>query len=207
MERIGFVGLGIMGSRMAANLRRAGYELTVYNRTRETADAWAAEPPAEQLQRYPRWPNTQDRMISRSAPLEDILLYVDGSCSDKHTRGGATESKALCVVVFKPAQSDSIHKKDNSKRGLVFGFESYGPIGKLQAPTSDGAVLRAAIAAIELCDWVKEGRRQLTIASDSAYLVECITEHIGTWRRRGWRRASPTGPGSSPWPPWPTPRW
>ena len=43
MERIGFVGLGIMGSRMAANLRRAGYELTVCNRTRERAEAWAAE--------------------------------------------------------------------------------------------------------------------------------------------------------------------
>jgi 3-hydroxyisobutyrate dehydrogenase-like beta-hydroxyacid dehydrogenase len=43
MERIGFVGLGIMGSRMAANLRRAGYELTVHNRTRERAEAWAAE--------------------------------------------------------------------------------------------------------------------------------------------------------------------
>jgi 3-hydroxyisobutyrate dehydrogenase-like beta-hydroxyacid dehydrogenase len=43
VERIGFVGLGIMGSRMAANLRRAGCELTVYNRTRERADEWAAE--------------------------------------------------------------------------------------------------------------------------------------------------------------------
>jgi 3-hydroxyisobutyrate dehydrogenase-like beta-hydroxyacid dehydrogenase len=43
VERIGFIGLGIMGSRMAANLRRAGYELTVYNRTRERAEAWAAE--------------------------------------------------------------------------------------------------------------------------------------------------------------------
>jgi len=42
-ERVGFVGLGIMGSRMAANLARAGYELTVFNRTRATADAWAAE--------------------------------------------------------------------------------------------------------------------------------------------------------------------
>jgi 3-hydroxyisobutyrate dehydrogenase-like beta-hydroxyacid dehydrogenase len=42
-ERIGFVGLGIMGSRMAANLARAGCELTVFNRTRATADAWAAE--------------------------------------------------------------------------------------------------------------------------------------------------------------------
>jgi 3-hydroxyisobutyrate dehydrogenase-like beta-hydroxyacid dehydrogenase len=43
VERIGFVGLGIMGSSMAANLRRAGYELMVYNRTRERAAAWAAE--------------------------------------------------------------------------------------------------------------------------------------------------------------------
>jgi 3-hydroxyisobutyrate dehydrogenase-like beta-hydroxyacid dehydrogenase len=42
-ERVGFVGLGIMGSRMAANLARAGYALTVFNRTRATADAWAAE--------------------------------------------------------------------------------------------------------------------------------------------------------------------
>jgi 3-hydroxyisobutyrate dehydrogenase-like beta-hydroxyacid dehydrogenase len=41
--RVGFVGLGIMGSRMAANLARAGHELTVFNRTRATADAWAAE--------------------------------------------------------------------------------------------------------------------------------------------------------------------
>ncbi len=42
-DRVGFVGLGIMGSRMAANLARAGHELTVFNRTRATADAWAAE--------------------------------------------------------------------------------------------------------------------------------------------------------------------
>jgi 3-hydroxyisobutyrate dehydrogenase-like beta-hydroxyacid dehydrogenase len=43
MDRIGFLGLGIMGSRMAANLRRAGYELVVWNRTRATAEAWAVE--------------------------------------------------------------------------------------------------------------------------------------------------------------------
>ena len=42
-ERVGWIGLGIMGSRMAANLRRAGFELTVWNRTREKADRWAAE--------------------------------------------------------------------------------------------------------------------------------------------------------------------
>ena len=43
MTAVGFIGLGIMGSRQAANLARAGFELTVFNRTRERADAWAAE--------------------------------------------------------------------------------------------------------------------------------------------------------------------
>jgi 3-hydroxyisobutyrate dehydrogenase-like beta-hydroxyacid dehydrogenase len=41
--RIGFIGLGIMGSRMAANLRRAGYELVVWNRTPATAERFARE--------------------------------------------------------------------------------------------------------------------------------------------------------------------
>jgi 3-hydroxyisobutyrate dehydrogenase len=40
-DRVGFIGLGIMGSRMAANLSSAGWELTVWNRTRATADGWA----------------------------------------------------------------------------------------------------------------------------------------------------------------------
>ena len=31
--KVGFIGLGNMGSGMAANLLKAGHELTVYNRT------------------------------------------------------------------------------------------------------------------------------------------------------------------------------
>ena len=41
--RVAFLGLGIMGSRMAANLARAGFELTVWNRTAATAERFAAE--------------------------------------------------------------------------------------------------------------------------------------------------------------------
>src|SRR5438093_11073339 len=33
--KIGFIGLGIMGSRMAANLQKHGYALVVFNRTRD----------------------------------------------------------------------------------------------------------------------------------------------------------------------------
>ena len=36
--KIGFIGLGIMGSRMAANLQKHGYSLAVFNRTRAKAE-------------------------------------------------------------------------------------------------------------------------------------------------------------------------
>ena len=36
--KIGFIGLGIMGSRMAANLEKNGYSLVVFNRTRAKAE-------------------------------------------------------------------------------------------------------------------------------------------------------------------------
>jgi 3-hydroxyisobutyrate dehydrogenase-like beta-hydroxyacid dehydrogenase len=42
-ESVGFIGLGIMGSLQAMNLAKAGYELTVFNRTRATAEAWVGE--------------------------------------------------------------------------------------------------------------------------------------------------------------------
>jgi len=41
--RVAWLGLGIMGSLQAAHLVAAGHELTVWNRTRAKADAWAAE--------------------------------------------------------------------------------------------------------------------------------------------------------------------
>jgi 3-hydroxyisobutyrate dehydrogenase len=40
-SRVAFLGLGIMGSRMAGNLRRAGFELSAWTRTPGKAAAWA----------------------------------------------------------------------------------------------------------------------------------------------------------------------
>ena len=42
-ERIGFIGLGLMGMGMARNIAKAGFPLVVYNRTRSKADALASE--------------------------------------------------------------------------------------------------------------------------------------------------------------------
>jgi 2-hydroxy-3-oxopropionate reductase len=42
-ERIGFIGLGVMGKPMARNLIRAGHQLVVHSRTRADADELAAD--------------------------------------------------------------------------------------------------------------------------------------------------------------------
>jgi 2-hydroxy-3-oxopropionate reductase len=42
-EKVGFVGLGIMGKPMARNLMGAGYDLTVHNRSRGPVDELASE--------------------------------------------------------------------------------------------------------------------------------------------------------------------
>lgn len=47
MQRIGFIGLGIMGQPMARNLRRAGYALIVHNRSRPPVEALVAEGAAD----------------------------------------------------------------------------------------------------------------------------------------------------------------
>jgi 3-hydroxyisobutyrate dehydrogenase len=41
--RVGFVGLGRMGSRIARNLSLAGHQVTVWNRTRSAAEVWVTE--------------------------------------------------------------------------------------------------------------------------------------------------------------------
>ncbi len=48
-EKVGFVGLGIMGRPMAKNLMAAGYELVLHNRTREKAETLAAETDADSV--------------------------------------------------------------------------------------------------------------------------------------------------------------
>lgn len=42
MTKVAFLGLGVMGYPMAAHLQKAGYSVTVYNRTTAKAEAWAS---------------------------------------------------------------------------------------------------------------------------------------------------------------------
>jgi 3-hydroxyisobutyrate dehydrogenase-like beta-hydroxyacid dehydrogenase len=79
--RVAFLGLGIMGSRMAANLAAAGFELTVWNRTREKAERFCAEHSAE-LAATPAEAAASAEivvtMVVDGAQVEQVLLGPEG---------------------------------------------------------------------------------------------------------------------------------
>jgi 3-hydroxyisobutyrate dehydrogenase len=117
VERIGFVGLGIMGSRMAANLRRAGYELTVYNRTRERAEAWAAEHGGTVVATPAEVGAASDvviTMVVDGAQVQEVLLGEQGVA-----QGAAPGT--LCVDMSTIAPGDSRRIAATlSERGIAF---------------------------------------------------------------------------------------
>ncbi|HEY5316975.1 MAG TPA: NAD(P)-dependent oxidoreductase [Solirubrobacteraceae bacterium] len=80
-ERVAFLGLGIMGSRMAANLRGAGFELTVWNRTRSKAETFAAQHGATVVHTPAQAAAASDvviTMVVDGAQVEHVLLGSDG---------------------------------------------------------------------------------------------------------------------------------
>src|SRR3954462_7903981 len=81
--RIAFCGLGIMGGPMAANLARAGYELSVYTRTREKAERFAAEHESATAAATPReaaeGASPVITMVPDAPEVEEVLLGEQGA--------------------------------------------------------------------------------------------------------------------------------
>jgi len=84
-DAVGFIGLGIMGSRMAANLARAGFDVAVWNRTEEKARAWA-EAHGGRVAESPRAAGAQAgaviTMVVDGAQVDEVLLGDDGAVHD-----------------------------------------------------------------------------------------------------------------------------
>ena len=85
-ERIGFIGLGIMGRPMARNLLKVGYQLTVWNRSRPGIDALVAEG-AEEAE-SPRGVAERSRVVitilGGSADTEHVALGEHGVIEGAH---------------------------------------------------------------------------------------------------------------------------
>jgi 3-hydroxyisobutyrate dehydrogenase-like beta-hydroxyacid dehydrogenase len=85
VTRVAFLGLGIMGSRMAANLVRAGHEATVWNRTAAKAQAFAGERPRARAAETPRGAaegaEAVFSMVVDGPQVEAVLLGDDGAAA------------------------------------------------------------------------------------------------------------------------------
>jgi 3-hydroxyisobutyrate dehydrogenase-like beta-hydroxyacid dehydrogenase len=88
MTKIAFLGLGIMGSRMAANLSRCGHELTVWNRTGSTARAFAEQHPAT-VAGTPAQAGAGAEivitMVVDGPQVQEVLLGEDGAATQAAT--------------------------------------------------------------------------------------------------------------------------
>jgi len=82
---IGFIGLGIMGKPMARNLAKAGYDLVVYNRSRDDIDTLLAEGSQFQAAGNPREVAERTRavitMLPDSPDVRDVVFSENGVLS------------------------------------------------------------------------------------------------------------------------------
>jgi 2-hydroxy-3-oxopropionate reductase len=79
-ERIGFIGLGIMGKPMARNLMKAGYDLVVHNRSRDAVDEIAGEGaiPAANPREVAEQAKVVITMLPDSPDVRDVVFGENG---------------------------------------------------------------------------------------------------------------------------------
>jgi len=116
--RIAFLGLGIMGSRMAAKLLAAGHELIVWNRTTETARDWVAAHPGAALAAGPAEAAAAAELVITmvvDGPDVEALLLGDGGAAS----GAAQSTLFVDMSTIAPTAAEQIGAR-LEQRGMAF---------------------------------------------------------------------------------------
>ena len=115
--RVGFIGLGIMGSLMAENLARAGFPLTVSTRTPGKAEAWVEKHGGDAVATPADVARASDiviTMVVDGPQVTEVLLGEDGVVA------GAAEG-LLCIDMSTIAPGDTRHIGEQlAERGIAF---------------------------------------------------------------------------------------
>jgi 3-hydroxyisobutyrate dehydrogenase len=108
-ERVAFLGLGIMGEPMAANLVRAGFEVTVWNRTATRADTFGVRYGAHPAPSPAAAAETADVTITMvpDGPEVEEVLFGDRGAAEGMRRG----SLAIDMSTIAPRDSVKIGKR------------------------------------------------------------------------------------------------
>ena len=114
IERVAFLGLGIMGSRMAANLIAAGFEVVAWNRTRARAEevegAKVADTPREAAERA----QATITMVVDAPQVEEVLFGPDAAAE-----GMGEGHLAIDMTTIAPSASRAIAAR-LAERGVAF---------------------------------------------------------------------------------------
>jgi 3-hydroxyisobutyrate dehydrogenase-like beta-hydroxyacid dehydrogenase len=116
-ERVAFLGLGIMGYPMAANLARTGFELSVWNRTPSVSARFASEHPAHVSHSPADAAERSDvtiSMVPDVPEVEQVLLGNRGAVEGIRSGGIAVDMSTIA-----PSASVEIGAKLN-EQGIEF---------------------------------------------------------------------------------------
>lgn len=105
-----------------------------------------------------------------------FLVYTGAVCY----REGTPEATAGCGFISRPLRNPY------NDSYLGFRLESQGPTGVYHEQTLNRAHLRAVDAVLQYRYWVGETATRLYIATDSDYVVSCITSELGSWATNCW---------------------
>jgi 3-hydroxyisobutyrate dehydrogenase len=159
-ERVAFLGLGIMGAPMAANLARAGFEVTVWNRTAARAEEFAEEQEARVARTPAEAADASDMTITMvpDGPEVQAVLFGSGGAAEGLRHGGL----AIDMSTIAPATSVAIGER---LRADGVGFLDAPVSGS--RPKAEGATL-TIMAGGEASDFerakpVLEGMGELVV--------------------------------------------
>jgi 3-hydroxyisobutyrate dehydrogenase len=82
MAKVSFIGLGVMGAPIAGHLAAAGHDVTVYNRTTDKAEAWAAQHKGKSAVTPALAAQDADAVftcVGADQDLEEVTLGPDGA--------------------------------------------------------------------------------------------------------------------------------
>src|SRR4051794_20992690 len=133
-ERVAFLGLGIMGWPQAANLARAGFELTVWNRTRSRAEQFSAAHGAHMAKSPAEAASDADVTITMvpDGPEVEEVLFGDRGADGGLRQGGL----AIDMSTIAPSASMSIGER---LRGEGVGFLD-APVSGSRPKAEDGTL-------------------------------------------------------------------
>jgi 2-hydroxy-3-oxopropionate reductase len=116
-ERIGLIGLGIMGKPMARNLLKAGFELVVHNRSRAAVDELVAESPGVTAANSPREVAEQvDVVITMlpDSPDVEAVVFGDGGLLEAMSSGKLLIDMSTIAPATSIAVNDALTQRGAS---------------------------------------------------------------------------------------------